>query len=64
VSKCHVCGLPDTQTVLVKCQWFGRGTKWVCVDCLRSRALTDVAVRRPHRPDPADAGQARPDAVR
>ncbi len=63
MSKCHVCGLPDTQTVLVKCQWFGRGTKWLCVECLRSRAITDGAARGAGRSDPAP-GRARPEAAR
>ena len=60
-----MCGLPDAQTVLVKCQWFGRGTKWLCVDCLRTRTLTPAtSVQGPDRPDPAAATRARPGAAR
>lgn len=36
MSKCHLCAAPDTGTVLIKVQWFGRGTKWLCLDCLRA----------------------------
>ncbi len=35
MSKCQVCGKMSGATVLVKVQWFGRGTKWLCVDCVR-----------------------------
>ncbi|MDQ7821059.1 MAG: hypothetical protein QN173_03100 [Armatimonadota bacterium] len=61
MSKCHVCGLPDTQTVLVKCQWFGRGTKWLCVECLRSRPLAETAGTSPEgRTNPAGVRQPAP----
>jgi len=54
VSKCHLCGIHDAQAILIKCQWFGRGTKWVCLDCVRG------APAPPAGPAPA----ARPRAVR
>jgi hypothetical protein len=46
MSKCETCGMPDTQTVLVKCQWYGRGTKWLCVDCLRQGLPSQRAAGR------------------
>jgi hypothetical protein len=36
MSQCHLCGTPDTATVLIKCQWYGRGTKWLCIQCVRT----------------------------
>lgn len=54
MSRCHLCGIPDAQAILVKCQWFGRGTKWLCVECVRRGSA------RPADPIPA----ARPRAAR
>jgi hypothetical protein len=43
MSQCHLCGSPDTATVLIKCQWFGRGTKWLCIQCVRTVTLRDTS---------------------
>lgn len=40
MSKCHICGISDRGTVLVKVQWFGRGTKWLCLDCVRTGVVS------------------------
>lgn len=49
VSKCETCGLPDSETILVKCQWYGRGTKWLCVDCLRAGSRPERSAARGDR---------------
>lgn len=43
MSQCHLCGTPGTATVLIKCQWFGRGTKWLCIQCVRTVTLRDTS---------------------
>ena len=43
MSQCHFCGTPDTATVLIKCQWFGRGTKWLCVQCVRTVTVREIS---------------------
>lgn len=58
MSKCHLCGTPDTATVLIKCQWFGRGTKWLCLECVRS-----TAARPAGRLSPARRGDMRPGSL-
>ncbi len=58
MSKCHLCGTPDTGTVLIKCQWFGRGTKWLCIDCVRSasaRPADRLPATRPRSAPPMGA---------
>jgi hypothetical protein len=43
MSQCHLCGTPDTATVLIKCQWFGRGTKWLCIQCMRTASTREMS---------------------
>lgn len=43
MSQCHLCGTLDTATVLIKCQWFGRGTKWLCIQCVRTVSRQDTS---------------------
>jgi hypothetical protein len=50
MSKCHLCAAPDTGTVLIKVQWFGRGTKWLCLDCLRVASTRSRGQGSPGRP--------------
>jgi hypothetical protein len=59
MSQCHLCGTPDTGTVLIKCQWFGRGTKWLCVECLRTGSVQPTGSRPAVKPRGARAGTAR-----
>ena len=53
MSQCHLCGTPDTATVLIKCQWYGRGTKWLCVQCVRTVTVREAS------PSPAKPRSAR-----
>src|SRR2546430_17588092 len=56
MSKCHLCGTPDTATVLIKCQRFGRGTKWLCLECVRSTAARPAGQLSPARRGDMRAG--------
>ena len=53
MSECYLCGTPDTATVLIKCQWYGRGTKWLCVQCVRTVTVRETS------PSPAKPRGAR-----
>lgn len=59
VSKCHLCGIADAQAILVKCQWFGRGTKWLCVECVRRGSARPAAPIPAARPRAARAARVR-----
>jgi len=56
MSQCQACGKLSNATVLVKVQWFGRGTKWLCLDCVRTAALS--AEKTTSSPD--HAGERKP----
>lgn len=49
MSKCQICAAPGTGTILLKVQWFGRGTKWLCMHCVRSGAAQAKEVAGPHQ---------------
>ena len=52
MSQCQACGKLSIATVLVKVQWFGRGTKWLCLDCVRTAAVSSEKTERKETYEP------------